>query len=157
MICSTSAENVPSDMTRPSNVDSNQPVHSRSVIRVFVVRIKKLCTLGYPNCVQRRFWSDCANAQADLNLRWAHTSESTFSDVAARMFPWFEPSHEKRVLITHMQTTKTQIGRRIRAFWRGFCVVHLQIGYVSIYCRTTKAFDGADTQTDLGVLWLQIL
>ena len=29
---------------------------------------KKLCNLGYPKCTERRFWSDCANAQADQNL-----------------------------------------------------------------------------------------
>ena len=28
------------------------------------------------------FRSDCANAQADLNLRWAYMSEGTFSDAA---------------------------------------------------------------------------
>ena len=28
----------------------------------------------------------CANAQADLNLRWAHRSEGTFLDVEALMF-----------------------------------------------------------------------
>ena len=27
---------------------------------------------------QWRFWSDCANAQADLNLRWAHIYEGSF-------------------------------------------------------------------------------
>ena len=27
---------------------------------------------------QWRFWSDCANAQADLNLHWAHMSEYSF-------------------------------------------------------------------------------
>ena len=30
-----------------------------------------------------RFWSDCANVQADLNLRWTHMAEGTFSDVSA--------------------------------------------------------------------------
>ena len=35
---------------------------------------------------QWRFWSDCANAQADLNLRWAHMSKGTFSDVLANMY-----------------------------------------------------------------------
>ena len=34
---------------------------------------------------QWRFWSDCANAQAGLNLRWTHMSEGMFSDVAAHM------------------------------------------------------------------------
>ena len=58
-------------LTYSPNEDSNQPARLRSLIRVFVVRMKKLGTLGHPKCAQRRFWSDCANAQADLNLRCA--------------------------------------------------------------------------------------
>ena len=42
----------------------------------------QLCILGYRNLVQRRFWSDCAKAQSDQNLRWAHMSDGTFPDVA---------------------------------------------------------------------------
>ena len=44
--------------------------------------MKKLCILGYPKskCTQWRFQSACA----DLNLRWAHMSEGTFSDVEAQ-------------------------------------------------------------------------
>ena len=44
------------------------------------------CILGYPKCAQWRFWSECADAQADLNLRWAHMSEGTFSDVADQLY-----------------------------------------------------------------------
>ena len=29
-------------------------------------------------CDQRRLWSDCADAQADLSLRWSHKSSSRF-------------------------------------------------------------------------------
>ena len=43
--------------------------------------LKKLWILGYPKGAQWRFWSDCANAQSDLNLRWAHMSTGTFSNV----------------------------------------------------------------------------
>ena len=39
--------------------DSDQPAHPRSLIRVFVVRMMKLCILGCPNCAQSRFLSDC--------------------------------------------------------------------------------------------------
>ena len=67
----------------PPNEDSNQPAHPRSPSRVFVI-MKKLCILGYPKYAQRRFWSACANAQSDLNLRWALISEGTFSDVATQ-------------------------------------------------------------------------
>ena len=35
-------------LTGVPNEDSDQPEHSRSLIRVFIVRTKKLCILGYP-------------------------------------------------------------------------------------------------------------
>ena len=70
-------------LTFAPNEDSNQPAHPRSLIRVFVIRMKIRCTFGYPKCAQWKFWSACANAQADLNFRWAHMSEGTFSYLAA--------------------------------------------------------------------------
>ena len=48
----------------------------RTVVRVFVVRMKNISILGYP-------------AQADLNLHWAHMSKDTFSDIVARLFLTF--------------------------------------------------------------------
>ena len=83
-IWATTWESVPSDIW--SKEDSNQLVHSRSLIRDIVVRMKKFCILGYPKCVQWRFWSDYANAQADLNLRLAHMSEGMFSHFVAHFF-----------------------------------------------------------------------
>ena len=53
--------------------DSDQPGHSPSLIRVFAVRMKKAWVLSYPLSAQRRLWSDLADAQADLSLRWAHS------------------------------------------------------------------------------------
>ena len=50
--------------------DSDQPGHPPSLIRVFAVRIKKPGVLTYPLSAQRRHWSDWADAQADLSLRW---------------------------------------------------------------------------------------
>ena len=52
--------------------DSDQPGHLPSLIRVFAVRMKKGWALSYPLSSQRILWSDWANAQADLSLRWAH-------------------------------------------------------------------------------------
>ena len=72
-------------LTYAPNEDSYQPVHPRSLISVFVVHMKKLCILDYPKCAQWRFWSDCAKAQVDLDLRWAHMSEHRFSDVVAHI------------------------------------------------------------------------
>ena len=42
-------------------------------VRVFAVRMKKAWVLSYPLSAQRRLWSDWADDQADLSLRWAHT------------------------------------------------------------------------------------
>ena len=45
----------------------------RPVWSVFAVRMKKAWILSYPLSAHRRLWSDWADAQADLSLRWAHT------------------------------------------------------------------------------------
>ena len=68
--------------------DSDQPGHLPSLIRVFAVRMKKPRALSYPMSAQQRLWSDWADAQADLSLRWAHMS-----------FFWF--CHE----VAHILTT----------------------------------------------------
>ena len=44
-----------------------------SLIRVFAVRMKKAWVLSYQLSAQRRLWSDLADAQADLSLRWTHS------------------------------------------------------------------------------------
>ena len=53
--------------------DSDQPGHPPSLIRVFDVRMKKAWVLSYPLSAWRRLWSDWADAQADLSLRWAYS------------------------------------------------------------------------------------
>ena len=63
---------------------SNKSAIPRSLIRVFVVRMKKLSIFGCPKCTLWRFWSDCAIAQADLNL---YISKGTFSHVVSHIFP----------------------------------------------------------------------
>ena len=40
---------------------------------VFAVGMKKAWALRYPLSTQRRLWSDWADAQADLSLRWAQS------------------------------------------------------------------------------------
>ena len=62
--------------------DLNQ--HLSCLIRVFVVRMMTHCSLGYLKYTLRRIWSDGANAQADLNLHWAHMS-GTFYDALAHV------------------------------------------------------------------------
>ena len=70
--------------------DSDQPGHPPSLIRVFAVRMKKAWVLCYPLSAQRRLWSDWADAQADLSLRWAHTYFVSF--LMSRLF--YACSHE---------------------------------------------------------------
>ena len=62
--------------------DSYQFAHLRRLIRIFTERILDSQGRKFSLCRQRRLLSDCADAQADLSLRWAHMSEGTFSDVA---------------------------------------------------------------------------
>ena len=64
-------------LTCTPNEYSNHPAHLRFLIRVFVVRMNKIYILDNPKCAQGRFWSACAYAQADLNLRLAHMSKDT--------------------------------------------------------------------------------
>ena len=71
-------------LTFAPNEDSNQSVHPRSLIRVFVIRMKSLCIFGCPKWAVK-IGSDCANAQADPNLRLAHMSDATLHDVVAQM------------------------------------------------------------------------
>ena len=61
-------------MTCAPSEDSDQPGHPPSLIRVFTVCMKKAWILNYLLNAQWRLWSDWANAQADLSLRWVHRS-----------------------------------------------------------------------------------
>ena len=72
--------------------DSDQPGHPPRLIRGFAVRIKKAWVLSYPLRAQRRLWSDWADAQAELSLRWAHMPFCWFCHVAAEFcFNYFKP------------------------------------------------------------------
>ena len=59
---------------------------------------RNLTSLAIQKCAQRRFRSDCANAQSDLNLRWAHMSEGTFFWRNGSNFDYINP---KRQLLKH--------------------------------------------------------
>ena len=72
-------------MTFAPSEDSDQPENLHSLIRVFVICMKKHCVLSYPLRALRRFWSDWADGQADLSLRWAHISFCWFCRAAAHM------------------------------------------------------------------------
>ena len=74
-------DSVVSDMWVQQRLKS--PCVSRSFIRVIVVHIKNFSIHGYSKQSKWRFLLDCENVQADLNIRWLHVSESTFSEGVA--------------------------------------------------------------------------
>ena len=71
--------------TRAPSEDSDQTAQSRSLIRIFTGRSLHSQGSDVSFCEQRRPWSDCVDAQSYLNLRWAHMSESTFSQPVAQL------------------------------------------------------------------------
>ena len=65
--------------------DSDQPGHPPSLIRVFAVCLMGSWGPKRSSCGQRRLWSDLADAQVDLSLRWAHMPFCCFCREAARL------------------------------------------------------------------------
>ena len=65
------------------NEDSDQTAQLRSLIRVFAVRIKKFCILGYPKSAQS---DQTGNVQGNLNLRWVQMPEGMLSNVTAHIY-----------------------------------------------------------------------
>ena len=61
---------------------------------VFAVHIKKPWVISHPLSSQRRLWSDWADAQADLSLRWAHTVTHFVGFVVSRLIYSFPPKYE---------------------------------------------------------------
>ena len=66
--------------------DSDQPGHPPSLIRVFAVRSMGSWGTNVSSCGQQRLWSDWADAQADLCLRWAQWPFSWFCHAAAHVY-----------------------------------------------------------------------
>ena len=74
----------------------NQQNGIHPVWSVFAVRMKKAWVLSYPFCEQWGLWSDWADAQADMSLRWAHGHLVGF--VMRRLKYANEPSLVSRLL-----------------------------------------------------------
>ena len=59
--------------------------HSRSLIRIFPGRILDSQGCKVSSRGQRRLWSGCVDAQADLSLRWAHMLEGSFAHITSQI------------------------------------------------------------------------
>ena len=66
--------------------DSDQPGHPPSLTRVFAVRSMSGQGPKMSSCGQWKLWSDMADTQADLSLRWAHTSFCLFCCAVTHLF-----------------------------------------------------------------------
>ena len=110
------------------NEDSDKPGHLPSLTRVFAVRLKKAWVLGYPLSAQRRFWSDWADAQADLSLRWAYMP-----------FCWFchDAAHLKRTrrLMYSVNEINATFGLKVQYSLADNCEISRKY---AIYCHCTK-------------------
>ena len=53
---------------------SGQPVHPTNMARILVYPFLDCLAVVKGTCDQWRLWSACADAQADLSLRWSHKS-----------------------------------------------------------------------------------
>ena len=78
----------PNKMTFVPSEDSDQSGHPPSLIIVFDVRSVGSLGPNFASGGQRWLWSDWADAQADLSLRWAHKSFCWFCQAVAQFSYW---------------------------------------------------------------------
>ena len=87
-----------------------RPVWSESSLRM-----KKAWALSYPLNAHQRLWSDCAEAQAKLSLRWAH---SHFVGFVMRRLIWrrhTDNHHIKQNTHTRFSTELKHVTRHSRS------------------------------------------
>ena len=102
--------------------DSDQPRHPSSLMRVFAVRMKKAWVLSYPLSAQRRLWSDWADAQADLSLRWVHSHFVGF--VMSRLFYFCQLFWVSASLLTTFQSLRLRNHSGARSWFERVLIVH---------------------------------
>ena len=122
--------------------DSDQPGHPPSLIRVFAVRMKKAWVLSYPLSAQRRLWSDWADAQADLSLRWAHTHFVGFVMLRLRCLRLESKKKKKKKNIAFKTYTFSPIKRNCCFSWLQF------FNYSSLNKTRRLDLDGRRATTD---------
>ena len=118
--------------------------------------MKKAWAFSYPLSAQRRLWSDWADAQADLSLRWAHSHFVCF--VMRRLSKLFSSSYFSQCTETNKMVcapVKTQISLGICPVWSVF-VLHSVVNQGSkvASCGQQRLWlDWADAMADLSLRW----
>ena len=104
--------------------DTNQPAIMHSLIRVFVVHMKKVFILGYPK-KHSEDSNQNVNAQADLNLHWVYMSEGTYLTLWLKCPKIFNTlfatsivfMHLLHKILGHWQTVRTSIRLTLNLFF----------------------------------------
>ena len=131
---------------KDSDQTGHQPGHPPSLIGVFAVHMKKVWVPSYPLSAQRRLWSDWADAQADLSLRWAHVPLCWFCHEAAdRMnLPEIAPCSLPQDLIWAELSATVSIGPSICSMFELTCDSS-NIGCQNSECLKNEIFHWAHT------------
>ena len=87
------------------SVETHISLYIHAIWSVLIVDMKNLCIFG-------KFWTECANTQADLNLRWIQCSKNTLPYLAVQIFQSFWP-FSKDVQSEYHLSAKLQIGHFI--------------------------------------------
>ena len=66
--------------------DSDKPVQPPRMAMILLYPSKDSLEAVESTCDQRRFCSDCADAQANLSLRWSHKSYCRFCRALAHLY-----------------------------------------------------------------------
>ena len=82
-ICQTTLS--PRHIRKPFSVPNERPFIARLEKKTYQLNNRQVAVEGI--CDQRSVWSDCADAQADLSLRWSHKSYWRFCRALAHI--WF--------------------------------------------------------------------
>ena len=96
--------------------------------------MKKAWVLSYPLSAQRRLWSDWADAQADLSLRWVHSHIVGF--FMSRLISSSCNYERKKSVFKECRLTRTEKG--MHCLWQGlYCDISVPflLGFESAMCR----------------------
>ena len=125
---------------RAPSEDSDQPAHSRRLIRIFTGRIcdSQGCKVSLPG--RRRLRSECLDEQDDLCLRWMQMAEGTFYPDATHIY---KQNNHRVSTIIHLQTQQrekksllvTEIRTCLRTSTnRKLLLIHVIKKYIDVAC-----------------------
>ena len=128
--------------------DSDQPAHSRSLIRTFTRRILDSQGCKVSSWGRRILWSYCAHAQADLSLRWAHMSEKVRFLTLMLISLILKSNcayHQEKGSLSIREKIESQLNLHIRAV--GCWSTTFDLNFAG-YCTNTQRISDVTDQTN---------